>query len=196
MDFGKTEGRPNVFHSDNERENRMWRRLAKVVLGSKEHLRKFLCTVNHDLYVELQNQAKKELEVYTGKRKRSDKTRLEIPEEQGESQIIMNELNDMIQKIEESEENQDDDLSKNVQLENSEINEQPLLKRFTFVTPMLSHLKNKEVQRKSPKRNTSIRPFDITKIHKMKKMSKVIQLKVPIKLNLKRKATVFDRLIK
>ena len=58
MNFGKDHDVGNLFHADNERENLMWRRLSKVILGSRDNLRKFLCTINQDMYIELQNQAK------------------------------------------------------------------------------------------------------------------------------------------
>ena len=69
MSFGKDHEVGNIFHSDHDKENKIWRRLSSLILGSRDNLRKFLCTINQDLYVELQNQAKKEVENITKMKK-------------------------------------------------------------------------------------------------------------------------------
>lgn len=60
MSFEKSEGLTNIFDSDHERENKIWRKLSTLILGSKQGLRKFLCSVNHDKYAEITQEAKKE----------------------------------------------------------------------------------------------------------------------------------------
>ena len=71
------------MYSDPDKERKIWRKLSNLILGSKNDLKKFLCSVNQDLYIELQEEAQKEMEKLSstpkiGQKKRRESCRLFI----------------------------------------------------------------------------------------------------------------------